>query len=265
MKFYILTNKKWEDIHGRKWGPGVENLIPDEEFWKIYPDPLLAIFFNRVETKQNLIQSGIIDPVLWEGERDNIRLKTIRQIELPMLTTEHYIRFGILCVLEVYREKPFVKWAEDWLSGKDKSIDTAKAVLRWTEEEKYPAKVLAAAEKEAEITIMQKVEETLPKSLEEKVLAERAIRMSGWGRQLVANSRRAIQPGVEVAATAATYAIRAALATSWKVWLRESTSKKHLVYDAATTALRAAGLKGQNLDLIAIARKAVPEFTDFNK
>jgi len=45
---------------------------------------------------------------------------------LPEIPNRQKVKFGILCALEVYREKKFVQWAENWLSGKDRSLFAAQ-------------------------------------------------------------------------------------------------------------------------------------------
>jgi len=46
--------------------------------------------------------------------------------DLPEIPNRQKVKFGILCALEVYREKKFVQWAENWLSGKDRSLSAAQ-------------------------------------------------------------------------------------------------------------------------------------------
>jgi len=41
--------------------------------------------------------------------------------------TEQWTRFGILCALAVYREPGYMAWAEAWLSGADRSPESAQA------------------------------------------------------------------------------------------------------------------------------------------
>jgi len=60
-----------------------------------YQDPLLTAFMNSEDTS------------------------------LPKVTTEQRVRFAILCALKVYKKKKFTQWANRWLSGKDRTRNTA--------------------------------------------------------------------------------------------------------------------------------------------
>jgi len=46
---------------------------------------------------------------------------------MPQVTTEQRVRFAILCVLAVYHDPEFARWAEAWLSGVDRSAESAQA------------------------------------------------------------------------------------------------------------------------------------------
>jgi hypothetical protein len=58
------------------------------------------------------------------------RLRLVEEISLPTITTEQRVKFAILCALEVYHEAPFVTWANNWLSGKDRSENAARVAAR---------------------------------------------------------------------------------------------------------------------------------------
>src|SRR6185312_3385288 len=89
-----------------------------------YEHPLLAVFLNP-------IHGNFSAPRLWlaEGEialRDGqlkcgcVSLTTIRELDMPVVTTEQRVRFAILCALAVCHEPPFVEWATRWLDGTDR-------------------------------------------------------------------------------------------------------------------------------------------------
>jgi hypothetical protein len=96
-----------------------------------YTDPLLAVLLNSVH-------ANISDPICWEcdasGDMRNdhglkvgyVTVTTLRIVDLPAVTPEQKIKFGILCALKVYRAPAFVEWAENWLSGKDRSVGMAR-------------------------------------------------------------------------------------------------------------------------------------------
>jgi hypothetical protein len=55
------------------------------------------------------------------------KLRILEEIPLPTITTEQRVKIGILCALEVCHEASFVTWANNWLSGKDRSKETSNA------------------------------------------------------------------------------------------------------------------------------------------
>ena len=52
-----------------------------------------------------------------------MELKT--ELPLPSVTVEQRVKFAILCAQFVCKKKSFNRWAENWLSGKDRTADTA--------------------------------------------------------------------------------------------------------------------------------------------
>jgi len=94
-----------------------------------YEHPLLAVLHNPIH--------GNYDPKtmhLWEckttdkkPKRDGqlklgVRnLTTIKQISIPAITITQRISYGILCAKEVCTEAVWNKWADNWLSGKDRT------------------------------------------------------------------------------------------------------------------------------------------------
>ena len=95
-----------------------------------YTDPLLAVLFNP-------IHANINDPRIWEIETagdeqldgslkgGSQRVRLMKEIALPTVTMEQRIRFVILCVKEVYAADKWQTWADNWLSGKDRSYASA--------------------------------------------------------------------------------------------------------------------------------------------
>jgi len=96
-----------------------------------YTHPLLAVFLNP-------IHAGFSEPRLWEAEgvvkfSDNylkvgcVTLRTIREITLPVVTTEQRVKFAILCAKKVCKSKEWNSWADRWLSGEDRTASAAWA------------------------------------------------------------------------------------------------------------------------------------------
>ena len=140
MKLYKLTDQQGRTRAGEKnetqWGDGVTNepigtgtpeLCTDTVI-HAYTDPLLALLMNP-------IHADLRDPLLWECDGDITvdggdkcgctRLTTIRQIEQPALSTQARVAFAIFCARQVYSDPAWGIWAENWLSGKDRTAAAA--------------------------------------------------------------------------------------------------------------------------------------------
>jgi hypothetical protein len=94
-----------------------------------YDSPLLAVLLNP-------IHADIVNPRLFELETSKVfvtdQLKfgcksqtLVKEIPLPEITTNQKIAVAIICALEVYQEKSFAEWANNWLSGKDRTARAA--------------------------------------------------------------------------------------------------------------------------------------------
>jgi len=100
-----------------------------------YEHPLLAVFFAPLHTYD-------CEFILWEyvpvGKIKTDGCKswseggtTIRQIEIPILTTEQRVSIAIQAALLVCKNPLFVVWAKGWLDGSDRSEWSAdKAAAR---------------------------------------------------------------------------------------------------------------------------------------
>jgi len=100
----------------------------------VYTSPELAVLLNP-------IHANIKDPRLFKCKvsgktlKDNglkegwSKVKLLKEIHLPEYTTNQRTAFGILCAKEVYKDKDWNAWADNWLSGKDRSeaADAARA------------------------------------------------------------------------------------------------------------------------------------------
>lgn len=100
-----------------------------------YTNPLLAVFLNPAH-------AAIQYPRLWEIETDgnelmdrelkggSRRVKLVREIPLPAVTLQQRIRFAILCAKQVCTDVGWVEWADAWLSGVDRTRDSAVKAMR---------------------------------------------------------------------------------------------------------------------------------------
>ena len=94
-----------------------------------YEHPLLAVFIAPFHTYES-------EFILWEyvpaGKVETDGCKswseggtTIRQIEIPILTTEQRVSIAIQAALLIYYNPSFVVWAKGWLDGSDRSARSA--------------------------------------------------------------------------------------------------------------------------------------------
>jgi len=111
----LWTPGKWRKTSGvgDLCGPG---------WLHFYSDPLVAVLLNP-------IHGAIASPRLWEAEAGgemkadhglkagSTRLRVVREIPLPEITTEQRVRFAICCAWEVCHDVAWRSWAKSWLSG----------------------------------------------------------------------------------------------------------------------------------------------------
>ena len=139
MKFYKLTDQEMQTHGNFQWELGKWYEIPEEnqgndlcsESWfHCYNDPYLAILLNP-------IHANIENPRLFEIEVDGdsmedkglkfgfTKMRLVKEIKIPEVSMEQRVEFAIRCALEVCHDKKFVSWANKWLSGEDRSPETA--------------------------------------------------------------------------------------------------------------------------------------------
>ena len=95
-----------------------------------YNNPLVGLFLNPVH-------ANIKNPRLFRAEvegnfiDDNglkcgySRAKLVEELPVPQISLVQRVRFAILCAKKVYKEKEWNKWANNWLSGKDRTEKSA--------------------------------------------------------------------------------------------------------------------------------------------
>jgi hypothetical protein len=137
MKLYKLTDENDQSYNQTQWGRNRRHQTNGKGelcgpgWLHAYTHPLLAVFLNP-------IHADFKTPHLWEatgivrktdyGLKVGVKqLTTIRRLRLPKITTNQRIRFAILCAKGVCTDPTFVKWADNWLSGKDRTKAAARA------------------------------------------------------------------------------------------------------------------------------------------
>lgn len=140
MKAYKLTNSFNQSYNDTQWGEGVTHTATGTRSklcscgWiHFYTDPLIAVLMNSLHAE-------FINPKLWEcetsGEHIHEPLKsgcktltTIKEIPLPTITDNQRVAFAILCAKVSCGCVEWNNWANKWLSGEDRSYESAtKAV-----------------------------------------------------------------------------------------------------------------------------------------
>ena len=137
--YYKLTDATGQTRDNTQWGPGVrheatgppDGVLCSDSWIHCYTDPLLAAFLNPVH-------GNFQAPRCWEVEIDGEvktdhglkvgarGVTTTREIPLPGVTHYQRVRFGILCALAVYTDAAFVRWANAWLDGTDRTEAAAR-------------------------------------------------------------------------------------------------------------------------------------------
>lgn len=144
MKLYKLTTQDYKTRKGKQnectWGEGVTHSgtgvgpLCSPGWIHAYTSPLLAVLLNP-------IHANLDDPILWEAEGDiglsdsglkvgGRSLTTIKKIPLPILTREQKVIFAILCAKSVYKNPSYLRWADNYISGKDRTYAAANAAAK---------------------------------------------------------------------------------------------------------------------------------------
>jgi len=133
---YKLTDLKMRTCNGFQWELGKwyettgEGELCSPSWLHFYSDPLVGMFLNPVH-------AGIENPRLFRAEvegkflDDNgtrcgySRARLIEELPVPQISPVQRVRFAIFCVKEVYKEKKWNEWADNWLSGKNRTEESA--------------------------------------------------------------------------------------------------------------------------------------------
>ena len=138
MKAYKLTDSDGRTKLETQWGENIAHSAKGQnkhlcsDGWiHFYTDTRLAVVINPSH-------ADFHTPLLWECETSGKHiheplksgcktLTTIRKIPLPEISLTQKIAFAILSAKEVYFDSKWVKWADGWLSGEDRSRKAALA------------------------------------------------------------------------------------------------------------------------------------------
>ena len=142
MKVYKLTDQNMRTYGGFQWELGVKpeprngkGDLCGPGWFHCYSHPLLAVLFNP-------IHADISNPRLFEAtavgksKHDNgmksgyVSLKLTKEIPVPEITLTQKVAFSILVSKLIYKDSKYNKWADNWLSGHDRSAESATSAAR---------------------------------------------------------------------------------------------------------------------------------------
>ena len=133
---YKLTNQTMRTHGDCQWTLGEDHFAPGggplctDKWLHEYTDPLVAVFANS-------IHANIENPRLFVTNSDQVlssfdglkigctRQRLMREIAVPVLTTEQRVHTAILCVLEIPHSPEFAAWARNWLDGSERTKEAA--------------------------------------------------------------------------------------------------------------------------------------------
>ena len=146
IKLCKLTTQTLTTHNGFQWELGKpapelsgEGGLCGPGYYHCYTHPLLAVLLNPIHAdfknpRLFLIEAGGVSAGDHGLKMGFTRMKLTEEISLPEFTTNQHIAFGIYCALEVCKDEGFKTWAENWLSGKDRSQAAAAERAAWAAE-----------------------------------------------------------------------------------------------------------------------------------
>ncbi len=138
MKLYKLTDEKGQTKGATQWGPnvtykalGTETELCSNGWIHAYENPWIGLIMNPK-------QANFANPRMFEAEGEIgaregqlkcgcRELTTLRELKIPVISTELRVTFAITVASKVYTEPQFLEWARKWLSGEDRSEAAAWA------------------------------------------------------------------------------------------------------------------------------------------
>ncbi len=113
-----------------------------------YDSPDLAVLYNVIHANiENpcLIVLKIDKCIAHDGLKGGCKkAKFVQEILLPIWMMEKRVEFAIRISLIAYKDEGYVKWAKDWLSGKDRTIKSIDKITAETNVESHTAKTSIA-------------------------------------------------------------------------------------------------------------------------
>ncbi len=92
--------------------------------------PILAVMHYP-----GVIDDGLKMFLLHVWSLDNEAYSIVKEVELPAITTEHKLAFAIRAVGAIYDFPVYKQWADGWIHGHDRSIDSLTKITGEIDEE----------------------------------------------------------------------------------------------------------------------------------
>jgi len=141
MKLYKLTDQQFRTRAGHSnvttWGANVTHTAKGKHPIPCTDGVIHAYTSLLLATLLNPAHANLRNPICWECEGTPVTIKpdkvgcktltTISQCKLPEVTTTQRVAFAILVTKAVYKSSKFRTWADNWLSGKDRTDAAANA------------------------------------------------------------------------------------------------------------------------------------------
>lgn len=138
MKAYKLLAQNLTSHNNTKWEISIPkeitttgNALCSNQVLHYYKSPFVAVFFNSIHaniSNPKLFEIEVENEVNGDGIKFGCKKQTIlKEIELPVISTEQRIKIAILCAKKVYSDKKWNKWADNWLNNTDRSKESAYA------------------------------------------------------------------------------------------------------------------------------------------
>jgi hypothetical protein len=133
MARYLLTDAENHTWRGSTIYPGrsvysmnTQNNIVATNASEIGESPLVAIMLNpwhaEVENQKMLELEFSMISMVKHDPRINL---LIRETQTPSVTTDQKIVFALMVIQDVYKNEVFNNWSDNWISGNDRSPESA--------------------------------------------------------------------------------------------------------------------------------------------
>ena len=137
----LVTIYKITDANGKtrpgqsnetQWGAGVTHTASGEGelcgpgWLHGYHHPLLAVLLNPAHgnydaTTMRLWRCKAVVGIRKANKLGCMKITTVEEIPLPAINTTQRVAFALIVIKRVYRNAEFKTFADNWLSGKDRS------------------------------------------------------------------------------------------------------------------------------------------------